>query len=384
MLALAHKARPPFSSWAGPRNPKTLILGEAFGEYEDQMKSPFVWESGKELWRMLGEAWPSIAPDEHHRVSQLLHHDLAWVRHREDWLHEASLAFTNTLNLRPPANKIPDLCIPRADLPPSYTYPPLTNPARYLHPQYLPELDRLQSEITQSNPNLIIAMGNTACWATLSSIKISSIRGAIAPSTLGPWKVLPTYHPASVLYQWSWRAIVIADLMKALHESQFPEIRRPHRLILINPTYEELYEWTQKTLADAPSLLSLDTETEQGQIKCISFAVEPHTAVSIPFKGPSGDSYWKTTEQETQVWLLVKALVESPIPKLFQNGIYDLQYLNKMGFRTRNVLEDTMLLHHSLYPEVQKGLGFLGSVYTNELAWKLMRRHKPDTEKRDE
>jgi hypothetical protein len=43
-----------------------------------------------------------------------------------------------------------------------------------------------------------------------------------------------------------------------------------------------------------------------------------------------------------------------------------------------------MLLHHSLFPEMLKGLGFLGSIYTNEQSWKLMSRPKADTEKRDE
>jgi len=43
-----------------------------------------------------------------------------------------------------------------------------------------------------------------------------------------------------------------------------------------------------------------------------------------------------------------------------------------------------MLLHHALYPELPKGLGFLGSIYTNEASWKLMRRERSDTVKRDE
>jgi hypothetical protein len=40
-----------------------------------------------------------------------------------------------------------------------------------------------------------------------------------------------------------------------------------------------------------------------------------------------------------------------------------------------------MLLHHALQPESEKGLGFLGSVYTNEASWKLMRT---STIKRDQ
>jgi hypothetical protein len=44
-----------------------------------------------------------------------------------------------------------------------------------------------------------------------------------------------------------------------------------------------------------------------------------------------------------------------------------------------------MLMHHAYQPEMEKGLGFMGSVYTNEGSWKLMRRHRKDeTTKRDE
>jgi len=66
----------------------------------------------------------------------------------------------------------------------------------------------------------------------------------------------------------------------------------------------------------------------------------------------------------------------------YQNGLYDLQYILRMGLRPANCQADTMLLHHSLFPELQKGLGFLGSIYTNEASWKLMREQ--DSNKRDE
>ena len=39
----------------------------------------------------------------------------------------------------------------------------------------------------------------------------------------------------------------------------------------------------------------------------------------------------------------------------------------------RNYADDTMLMHHALQPESNKGLGFLGSVYTNHSSWKTMR-----------
>jgi len=123
-------------------------------------------------------------------------------------------------------------------------------------------------------------------------------------------------------------------------------------------------------------IMAIDIETKGKQITMISFAVSPDLALVIPFYDeslPSGN-YWPTVEEEVEAWMLVKELLELPIPKLFQNGMYDLQYLFRFGFRPVNVLHDTMLLHHSILPEMQKGLGFLGSIYTNEASWKLLRR----------
>ena len=70
--------------------------------------------------------------------------------------------------------------------------------------------------------------------------------------------------------------------------------------------------------------------------------------------------------------------------KLFQNGLYDIAFLwRAYGIKVMNASEDTMLLHHALQPEALKGLGFLGSVYTDEGAWKQM-REKVATIKRDQ
>jgi hypothetical protein len=67
-------------------------------------------------------------------------------------------------------------------------------------------------------------------------------------------------------------------------------------------------------------------------------------------------------------------VLNSDQPKIAQNGLYDLNILwRSYGITVRNFEEDTMLLHHALQPESEKGLGFLGSVYTDEASWKMMR-----------
>ena len=78
-----------------------------------------------------------------------------------------------------------------------------------------------------------------------------------------------------------------------------------------------------------------------------------------------------------------RILIDPSIPKLFQNGLYDIAFLlRSVGIAVRGATHDTMLLHHALQPESLKGLGYLGSLYSNHGPWKSERRIA--TIKRDE
>jgi len=440
---MIHQARPPFAATAGSQTPRIVLVGDAWGETEDQCHKPFAGESGKELFRMLGEAMPSIAPELHAEICTQHTYGAAWIRPREEWLAAAGIAMTNVLAFRPPGNKLEELCEKKTEVSQlAGTFPPLAR-GKYLRGDYLPELDRLWTELNHWRPNLVVALGNTACWALLRATNIGSIRGAITSSVeprdvtvagvnsavgsnsgaengtvldkglgvcprnsmasqdrgyaqnqtserIQPFKVLPTYHPSGVLRQWAWRPIVVADLMKANREADFPDIRRPSRSILVSPTLEEMESWTDQTLQlfakGKIEWLAPDIETAQGQITCIGFARSPSEAMVIPFwdRSKPGYNFWPDHQSERRAWNATAVLLESPIPKIWQNGVYDLQYLTKYAIQPRQNLADTMLLHHSIFPEMQKGLGFLGSIYTNESSWKLMRKRKADTEKKDE
>jgi len=387
-----HSPLPPFAATSGSNTPRIVLVGEAWGEGEVACRQPFVGESGKELWRMLGEAMPAVAPEAHGEVMARfrhgLEHPMHWRHARGAWLEAAGIAMTNVLALRPPGNALEGLCGTKAEVGGAeYTLPTITK-GKYLRGEYLAELERLRAELASWKPNLVVALGNTACWAMLQATNIGSIRGNVTWGVFDQVKVLPTYHPAVVLRQWAWRPVVVADLMKAARESEFPEIRRPDREILINPTIEEVQRWTVETLHEGPrpKMLAVDIETGAGMIKCIGFARSRSEALVVPFidRGKPGWSYWDNAYDESRAWACVEDLLESTIMKLFQNGLYDLQYICRHGIRPKALAHDTMLLHHSLFPELQKGLGFLGSIYTNEASWKLMRRQRADTEKRDE
>lgn len=341
----------PFAFSSGPQDARIAIVGEAWGEQEALTGLPFVGSSGQELTRMLAQAG---------------------IARRDCFL-------TNAFNLRPQGNNMETLCVKKAELPADYTLPALSL-GNYIAPQHLPHIDRLRAELLAVAPNIIIALGNTALWALARTSGINRVRGTISDNTLVPGiKMLPTYHPAYILRDWASRPIAIVDLMKAAREAEFPEIRRPQREVLINPTLDEVRAFCRAEHA----IISSDIETVRGQIDCIGFAPSPRFCLVVPFILPGFASYWPDVATEVAVWREIKHLLERPMPKLFQNGLYDLQYIMQMGIRPRNVIDDTMLLHHALYPEMRKGLGFLGSLYTNEAAWKLLRENR-ETTKRDE
>lgn len=364
-------------TWVGPLHPKMLLVGEAWGEQEQMVQRPFVGHSGQELWRMLGEANPTCDPEAHASAASSMRYGAAWIRHRLNWLISAEIAFTNVFNLHPTENKLDYLCWTKkegAKAEPEWQ----VMKGKYLQEQFRQEVFNLRERIAKAAPNVVVPLGNTAMWATLGTGAISGLRGSV--SVQAGQKYLPTFHPAGVLRNWAWREITVFDLTKAFRESRFQELRRPRRQVLIDPSATEVVHWTNETLAARLPWLAVDIETEKGQITSIGFARSAQEALVIPFvdKRQPGFSYWPSASAEAEAWDQATRLLACPTPKVFQNGLYDLQYILPMGITPVACLEDTMLLHHSLYPELQKSLGFLGSIYTDESSWKLMRKHKGD------
>lgn len=361
-----------------------VLVGEAMGEAEIKLGRSFVGPSGIELIRMLGEAevihLTSIDRQYIHRYfthSDPTCTDAIWSLHPEVYR-------TNVFMSHPPRNDLEFFCGPKASG--ILGYPALTG-SKYVRVEFEPELDRLADEILSHDPNLVVCLGNSALWALAGRTGITKLRGTtlLSTHTAADFKLLPTYHPAAVLRQWDLRPTVIADLMKASRESGYPEIRRPRREIYIEPDLRDVEEFIASHIVGC-DILSVDIETVGQRVTCIGFGPRADIAIVIPFDDPrsKSGSYWPTREAENQCWALVRRVLEDgKIRKLFQNGAYDISFLwRAYGIRTFGAVEDTMLLSHALHPESLKGLGYLGSIYSDEGSWKHMRQ-KEGTIKRD-
>ncbi len=331
---------------------RIVIVGEAFGEVEERKGQPFVGPSGGLLNALLSA----------------------------NGLERKDYYLTNVFNLRPEGNKILTLCGNKAEAISGY---PALQKSKYVLNKYKTELDRLYSEINSINPNLVVALGGTACWALLKSSKIKKLRGAPTIGITGH-KVLPTYHPAAVLREYKLRPIVFSDFKKVVREAEYPEVRRPERELWLRPTLSDLATFEPFILSCRK--LSVDIETWDRQITCIGFAPGPDRAIVIPFvwHGSKDGNYWPTLADEMQAWTYIRRWLNLGKAIIGQNFLYDCNYLwSKYGIPVRHVADDTMLLHHAMQPEMEKSLQFLGSIYTDEPSWKFMRAGTDTLKKED-
>jgi uracil-DNA glycosylase len=361
---------------------RIAFIGEAWGENEEKLKRALVGSSGVALFEMMNEAGlVSLTSTDRDLIRQWwwkrdpIYVALLWERHPQFYT-------TNVFNLRPERNDIETLCCSKAE--DKLGLPPLRQ-GKYIRAEYKGHLDRLFSELQEVRPVISILLGNTAAWAVMRNSGIGKIRGTVAASPYG--KVIPIYHPAAILRDPSNRPVTILDLAKAKRESAYPEVRRPVRLVYTEPDLNDL-EWFYEEYIVNSERLAFDVETAGNQITTFGVSPIPSRAIVVPFVDPrrTGWSYWPDVHSEIRAWDWVSKVMSSPQPKTAQNGLYDITFLWRgYGITTNNYVDDTMLLHHSLQPEAPKGLGYLGSVYTNEASWKLMRsRGKHGTIKRDE
>ena len=360
-----------------------VLVGEARGENEDRLRSCFVGGSGALLLRMLNESGIiKLSAFDKEFLSR-------WYSVRDPkalesiWSLHPEVYRTNVFQIHPPKNDLDFFTGPKAEA--LAGYPALTK--KFVRQEFQIELERLRDEIIDRDPNVIICLGNTAIWALAGRTGITKLRGTTLYSThtVEGFKLLPTFHPAAILRQWDNRPTVIADLQKAKRESETPNIQRLAREIWIEPSLEDIDAFTKSYIIGC-RLLSVDIETSGSRITCIGFSPSPGLAIVIPFddERKANRSYWPNESAERECWAIINDILsDRSISKLFQNGLYDISFLYRAyGIKTFGAEHDTMLLQHALQPESLKGLGYLGSLYTDEIAWKNMRK-RVKTIKRD-
>lgn len=313
----------------GPKTCKICIVGEAPGETEIEQGKPFVGKSGQLLDRML------------HTVGIL----------------RSNCYTTNVVKERPPNNDI------------SHFIEFYNGRVKTETPEYKRYEQELYEELKEIDANVYIALGGTAIYALTRKISAEKYRGSLIQSscTGATRKVLCTVHPSYCLRVYLAQFTLLADLRRALAESESPSYNPLERNIQVRPTHLDASQY----LEDCSRLtrVGFDIEIINEEVSCFSFAKSKQDVMSIPLVDKNGDYF--DPEQELEIWKQTAAILENEcIEKVGQNIIFDAGFLlRKQHIRTKN-MHDTMIGQAILYPEFPKGLDFITSLYTKEPYYK--------------
>ena len=220
----------------------------------------------------------------------------------------------------------------------------------------------LRQEIEDIQPNVVLALGELPLNYLCNEKGVHNFRGSILPiapniSDRKNIRVVSTLHPRDIFINQAAQVYVTIDYKKAVKYHNCTEPYEEEGNIWICKTASALIEWWKR--ARYSEFLVFDIETLYNFITCIGFCADGQEALSIPMLDPNMSGIEKLC-----LWRQVDAILRSQIPKVNQNIKYDWTINQKFGFQVNNIIGDTMLMSHTLYPELPKGLNFLTSIYT--------------------
>ncbi len=312
------------------------LIGEAPGADEDQLGVPFVGYSGRELDKMLSEARISLS----------------------------ECCFTNPYKVRPPDNDIARI--------------EETGIAKQLFEEQFFE------ELREFNPPFIVALGGTAlslvCPSTVDrrdhESKISKWRGSLLESELLQWPhyVVPNFHPAYILREWSDRDVAVFILRRVKEEFDYWRANSRHqplpgRELIVNASFDETKEFLNELLglsvANRPTSVDIELLARRVPL-CIALSNNRSRAISIEFFNEN----FKPNETAT-IWRLLDKILSTKRIVGQNYTTFDANWLNALGFSVDiSLVEDTLVRHHVLYPEMSHKLDFQVMQYTRQPFYK--------------
>lgn len=242
-------------------------------------------------------------------------------------------------------------------------------------PQIQAGLKQLEADLATFNPNVCLLLGTTPLRAARDDASISDWRGSFFISTKpGPFinrKCIAAFHPAACLRRYDWIPLLRFDIAKAREEATYPHFTPPTRHLSTTLAAHEIIHRLNE-IRRCKTTISIDIEGYWNNMSCISVATSSSDSFIIPFTNADSSSYWTNFDDELAIWQALSAvLADRYVGKILQNCLYDrfaLQYgYSCVVFGT---VEDTMLKHWERYCELEKGLGFLCSLYTMEPFYK--------------
>jgi uracil-DNA glycosylase family 4 len=316
------------------------FCGEAPGAEEEKTQIPFIGKAGK-----------------------FLRGNLSGVG-----IYAGGCYFTNTIDRRPPKN--------------NYDSVEAGEALELQRDEFWEEMKWLHSQ----GLRILVALGNSA--KDMFGIKgpMKSVRGSVyeinleerglAEGTDYDFVVMPTYHPSSLLrgqrfnkkkankegeVAMDLKTVWCGDLEKA-KDIMHKGYTRPIENFNIHPSLEDIDEY-QKHPRIAVDIETTGLDPIRNSIMCIGLASSATDGLCINMVDITHSQALQFKERLNQLFRSSRLL--------FQNAIFDVNFLRQKGFEipTENI-DDVMLLHHARSPELDHNLGFITSQFGVTPYWK--------------
>lgn len=318
----------------GPPDSKIFFLGEAPEELEEQTGLPFqnMHGSGKTFNLILSQ----------------------------NGINRRDVRIRNVALRRPPANNMSHFFYDSKCTVPK--------------PELVEWIEQLRLELEANRPNVVVAMGAYALWALTGIKRISEARGYAIQSTLVPGlKVIPTYHPRAINYEWKLFPITVFDVRKALYHSENPANELDKTRYIAPATYEMFMDYLE-TIRAGKKRFAFDIEAHIGTAYPYLLGVADSPVYGMSFYNMKNNVSTMNPRQEAQLWQKL-GQVAKECESIMHNASYDKAVMwHHHGVLFENVYMDTLIASHIIWPEFPRDLGFVSSIVLDVQPWKNLSR----------
>lgn len=216
------------------------------------------------------------------------------------------------------------------------------------------------------NVKYVLVLGSMALEALCDEKGIDAWRGSVLND--GTRSYIIANNPAFLLRKPSLEPVFHLDISKLdmVRRGQWRAFDIKEH---INPSPLEAIRWCDKMIQeDAP--VSFDIETMGGETACVGFANQAHEGMCINFRERE-DNRWPVADERRVRTAIQRVLRHGRVRLVAQNGGFDCGW---MGYKDRIAAKplyiDTLLAHHTLHPTWPHNLGFLTAQYTTHPFYK--------------
>ena len=244
--------------------------------------------------------------------------------------------------------------------------------------------DKWRAIEAKHKPKVILALGKEVCKVLGINGSIFDIRGSVIKldrRSRDTW-VIPTFNPRELKKPLRMfadekleRSYFTAGDIKRAVTTYHHGWKVPAEKYNLEPTLGEVRQFVADSIRE-DRLLGCDLEAtglsiEHSEVFVMGFAWNESEAMVVPLLTEGGRNYWNKSEYEEIVILMNKLFRKCRF--VFQNGImYDVPLLRARGweFPLESIVEDTMVQHHIIAPELPHKIGFISAQYGKQPFWK--------------